>query len=200
MQPPRILPRTGGFAIVGIGISPLSGQRPVEPLDLAFGLRPMRTGEHVLDLLGGEHGVEQPRPVYRAVIGHQPADVDVVAGEVAPGPVPKPSNSDFAVVIEDFRVRQARAVVDDVVQVGVANGGVTLGLVVSAAEYAPAAAVGDAGEFLDVHVDHVAQGVTDIESVGVRRTSRPVAWSRQTSAGMRYRRSTRWTVERAMPR
>ena len=60
MQPPRIPPRTGGLTVVGVGVSPLGHQRPVEPLDLAIGLRPIRPGVLMPDALSIQHLVEQP--------------------------------------------------------------------------------------------------------------------------------------------
>ena len=88
MQPLWIPARTGDFVVVGIGIGPFGGQGPVEPLDLVTGLGPMRTCKHVLDLLGRKHGVEQLRPVLRAVVGRHPFDGGAVADEEGEGYLP----------------------------------------------------------------------------------------------------------------
>src|SRR4051812_21205990 len=67
----------------GLGVETFLGQGPVEPFDLAVGLRPVGPGVSVSDPLA-QCVVERSGPVAGAVIGQYPADhLDAVGREVS---------------------------------------------------------------------------------------------------------------------
>jgi hypothetical protein len=106
----------------------------------------------VLDLWSQGRG-EDPGAVAGSVVGQHGLDLDPVCGEERNGAQPEGGSSFFPLVVEDFRVRQPRVVIDGVVQVGVAGPFAAVLSSLGAAEGAVPAAVRDASELLDVHVD-----------------------------------------------
>ena len=80
-----------------------------------------------------------------------------MSGEPGDGAVPERGGGDGLFVVEDLGVDEPGAVIDGGVDVAVAGIGVWPSVaVVAAAVEPPAAAVGDAGDLLDVDVDQLA--------------------------------------------
>jgi hypothetical protein len=105
------------------------------------------------------------------VVGQDPFDADAVVGEERPGSGPERQRGGRGLVVEGLAVGQAGVGVDGGVDVAVAQVrpavtdpwpvGVSVGSAVAftpaAAQLAPAAAVGDIAELLDVDVDQLAR-------------------------------------------
>lgn len=101
---------------------------------------------------------ERVGPVAGPFIGQHPLHRDAAGFEVRVGPLPEPGRGLLGLIIQDPGLRQPRMVIHRVVQVGVARPPVRLGPGLVApgsgpAQHQVAAAVGNAPELLDVHVD-----------------------------------------------
>ena len=136
------------------GVGPLRGEGAVEAFDLPVGLGPVGAGEFVLDLAEGV--VEEPGPVAGPVVGHHPQHGHAVGGIEGVGALPEPGGGFFLLVGQDLRVDDSGVVVDCGVQEGMTDPGAPVSLAGLAAEGAPTTAVGDAAEFLHVHVHEIA--------------------------------------------
>jgi len=140
--------------VVGPGIGPFAQGGLDEAFGLAIGLGRIGPGADVLDgeppqRLGVAMGAETC-----AVVGHDALDLDAVGFEEAQGVEEKPQAGAPRLIGEDFRIDQARMVVDGQVHVFPAN---------AAAVALPRAIAGDAmagavelTEFLDVDMDEFA--------------------------------------------
>src|SRR5215213_2258597 len=153
-----------GFAGPGAGVEQLFGQGAVVPLNLAvvsWGVR----ADPLVPRGDGQHGAgERLGGVVGAVVGDDPHEShDAVGGEEGAGPVEEPDRGDRLLVGQVLGVGQAgepvhRGVQVDVPGLGAPGLGPLSGLVGGgpATVGAPAAAVGDAPDLLDVQVHHVA--------------------------------------------
>ena len=132
----------------------------MEPLDLAVGLWPTRSG-----LLHGGAGqrarvVPVARAVAGAVVGDHPFATDAEAGEKRGCPQPELGGGDGLFVSVQLAVRDAGPVVDRGVDEPVADAAVAARAVVAAAMDPPSASGGDPGDLLDVDVEKLARVVT----------------------------------------
>src|SRR5699024_3007783 len=125
------------------------------PLDLAVGLGPVGAGAFVRDLLA-QGGGEGLGPVGGPVVGQHPFDDDPARGEVVIGTVPERGGGFLGLIGEDLAVGQPGVVIEGVVHAGCARLGALLDPVaLGAAVGSVAAAVGDAPELLDIHMDKI---------------------------------------------
>lgn len=127
----------------------------MEALDLSVGLRPVGPGEFVLDVAEGV--VEEPGPVAGSVVGHHTQHGDAVGGVEHVGALPEPGGGFLLLVGQDLGIDQPGVVVDRGVQEGMANSGTPVSFVGLPTAGAVTAAVGDAAEFLHVHVHEIAR-------------------------------------------
>jgi hypothetical protein len=107
---------------------------------------------------GTERVGERVRAIAGPVVGHHGRDGDAVLGEERPGAGPERCGGLLAFIVELLGVGKAGGIVDRVMQERVPQ---SLLLVVAIpglpAEHAPAAAVRDPAELLDVHMDQLAR-------------------------------------------
>ena len=124
----------------------------MEAFDFAVGLRPVGAG--FLDLRAGAFAgfVPGAAAVAAAVVGDDPFAGDAEFAEPGVGARPELCGCFAAFVVEVLAVGQAGAVVEGGVQVAVAGFGARRGRLAAPVD-APAAAEGDGGQLLDVHVD-----------------------------------------------
>jgi hypothetical protein len=115
IQPGVVCGGSLGFAGVWLRVGPFGGEGPVEPFDFPVGLRAMRLGPFVLDVLA-ERGGEGVRPIAGAVVCHHRGHRDPEAGEERIRSFPERGGGLLAFVVEDLGVRDPRVVVDGVVQ------------------------------------------------------------------------------------
>ena len=140
----------------------------MEAFDLAVGLRPIRSSALVLDAELVTGIPPQVRAVGAAVVGQDPLDGDPVGVESLNSPHQHGRGCHGGFVVVDLGVGNAGVVVDHGVDVGLAHqrvvvlvlrlvrGGGAVLLALSAADVAPASAVGDVAELLHVDVEHRA--------------------------------------------
>ncbi len=102
-----------GLAGVGAGVGPFLFQGPVEPFDLAVGLRPVGPGPLVGDVTQGLG--EQVRTVGRPVIGQHPLHADPAAGEPGACAFPERAGGLLLLISQDLAVRQSGVVINGVV-------------------------------------------------------------------------------------
>ena len=127
-----------------------------QALGFAVGLRPVRSG-----LLHGGAGpsarlMPEPGPVAGSVVGDDPFTIDAECGVESDGSGPEPGCGCGLFVRVDLGVDDAGAVVEGGMQVYVARTRVTAVCVVASSVHAPAAAIGDGRQFLDIDVDQLA--------------------------------------------
>ena len=181
VQPAIELAASFGLGGVAAGVGPPIGQGPMESLDLAVGLRPIRSRALVLDAELVTGIPPQVRAVGAAVVGQHPLDGHTLPVEPLDGPHQHGRGCHGGFVVVDLGVGDAGVVVDDGVDVGLAHQRVVVlvpGLArcgrpvllsLSAADVAPASAVGDVAELLHVDVEHRAGMVVLIASDGFAR-------------------------------
>ena len=123
MQPPRIPPRTGGFAVIVIDMRRLRERCPVEPRVLTIGLRPIRSRALVADPLVLQQLVQRLRAIPRSVVGHDRLDRGPIAREGVTCPGSESCFCLFLLSLEHLRVSESGAVLDDMMEVHVADTG-----------------------------------------------------------------------------
>jgi hypothetical protein len=143
----------------------------VEAFDLAVGLGPVGTGALVGDAEFGARVGPVVGAVRATVVGQDPAHAHPTIGEPRDGVAQHGRGGLLGLVVMGFHVGHAGVVVEDGVQVagpdqwlpvlalrgaGAGRGRGPVLLALLAADVAPAAAVGDLAELLDVNVDQVA--------------------------------------------
>ncbi len=176
-----------GVAGVGPGVGPLLEGGAVEPLHLRVGLRPIRPGPLVLDILAQGRG-EQFGAVASAVVGEHSLNRDPNGVEIGVRPLPERCRGLLLLVFEEFAVGEPGAVVDGIVDVPVADlAALSVLLAGCTAQHLVTAAVGDPAELLDVDVDQVAWCFVD---VGVRLLRRPLDPHPGRGVGPRQPRAT----------
>src|SRR5690625_7767938 len=111
--------------------------------------------------------------VAAAVVGQDPAHGDPGIVEEGVGPLPESGGGVFALVFQQFAVGQPRVVVDGGVDVPVPGPTLAVALALGSAEEFVPAAVGDAAELLDVHVQQIARSLVLVSAWTARfRTHR----------------------------
>ena len=95
------------------------------------------------------------RAVARAIVGEDALDPDLACGEPVRRALPERGGGRTLFVVEDLRVRDPSAVVDDGVQVPVTDRGPSPSRSVPATVDPPTTTVGDPGERLHVDVDEL---------------------------------------------
>ncbi|MDB5341037.1 MAG: hypothetical protein JWN70_6656 [Planctomycetaceae bacterium] len=150
--------RTKDTTVIPWPGSDLTRTRPLPILtDLAVGPGPVGAGPPVLYVRSQGRG-EGPGAVAGSVVGQHCLHRDSAGGEERCRAEPE-GGGFFRLVVEDFRVRQTRVVIDGVVQVGVPGPFPAVPSSRGPSEGAVSAAVRDASELLDVHVDRVSRMV-----------------------------------------
>jgi hypothetical protein len=165
VQPgPECLP-AGLFAVVAAGVGPAFAEGPVEPFDLPVGLRPVGPGPLVSDTEIGAGLRPDAAAVAAAVVRQHPLDGDAAGGEPGHRAAQDSSCGGRELVVVDLGVGQPAVVIDDGVDVGVADFWLAVGVARLAwcrapvavtllpADVSPATAVGDVPELRHVHVD-----------------------------------------------
>ena len=137
------------------GVGPIRGEGAVEALDLPVGLGPVGAGELVDDVTEG--GGEKSGPVTGSVVGDDPQHGDAVRGVERIGAFPEPGGGFLFLVGQDLGVDEPGMIIDRGVQKAMANPGAPVSPPGLPAEGAVPAAVGDAAEFLHIHVHQVAR-------------------------------------------
>src|SRR5690242_18580474 len=123
----------------------------------------------MFDVPAGEQLVEVGAAcVVPGVVCHDRVDVYTAAGEVLEGAGEKRGRGRALLVVEDLRVRETTVVIDDGVHVVVADAGflVRVRLAHLSPVRAPASAVGDPTDLLDVHMDQFARPFTFVTHGG----------------------------------
>src|SRR5690242_16255392 len=157
-----------GLGLVGAGVGPLVEQGAVEAFCFAVGLGPVGADPFVGDAGGGQGLAPGEGLVAGPVIGHDPLGGDPGGAEPGAGAVPERHGGVFALIAEDLAVGQAGVVIDGGVQVAVADDGPAMpvtgaggGFLVLVAAGppggAPAAAIRDVPQLLDVDMDQLAR-------------------------------------------
>ena len=144
----------------GLGVGPLFQQGAVEALHLAIDLRAVRRDE---DPSGADLGegllVVTPVAIGPGVVGHHRREADAAGREPGQGAPDKLADGERGLVAEQFTESQPRMIVDQRVDVVIAQAGPLL-QVPSRSTPPPMdkvpAAVGNARQLLDVHVPQLA--------------------------------------------
>src|SRR5688572_28437243 len=143
----------------------------MEAFDLAVGLRPVGPGALGLDTQLGAGVAPGVGAVGRAVVGQHPLHGDAAGGEPGHRPAQHADGGGSGLVVVDLGLGDPAVVVEHgvhergadlgvVVRVArLAGGGGPILVALGAADVAPAAAVGDVAQLLDVDVQHRAGGV-----------------------------------------
>src|SRR6478609_7961193 len=150
----------GSFVVgrPGLPVRPLPGERPVVPLDLPVGLRPI--GLRELVDRGAERLVERSPAVAGPVVGQHPVDLlNAVCSEELSLSSPETRCRERLLIRQFLGIGQPGVVIDRGVQEGISRplaplrGSVPIA---APAVSVPAAAVGDPSDLLHVDVHHVA--------------------------------------------
>jgi hypothetical protein len=141
-------------------VGPLDLQGAVEPFDLAVLPRTVRLDEDVARPDASHDGGDVATfLVAEVVVGHHRLDaLDPVRGERGRGSGKEAGAGGAPFIGQDLGVGQPGVVIDEGVDVVVADAGSFLGTAAAngASVGAPAATVGEAADLLDVHVDQLA--------------------------------------------
>src|ERR1700722_5811057 len=160
-----------GFGGVGAGVGPFVGEGAVEPFDFAVGLGPVGAGALVGDAQVRAGSGPVAGAVAATVVGEDALDGDPGGGVPGGGAGQERGRGFLALVGEDLGIGEPGVVVQDGVQIAVAQLGVAVAVAAGAGSRgpvllalcapggAPATAVGDVAELLDVSVDELAGAV-----------------------------------------
>ena len=103
------------------------------------------------------------------MVRDDPLDLDAPVGVERGGPRPEGGRGCRLLVVEDLGVGKAGAVVDGAVEVAIAGTAVALGAIPTPSVKAPAAALGDGGQLLDVDEDELARALALVAADGRAR-------------------------------
>lgn len=164
-----------GCALVVAGedlaVGPFGGEGAVESFDFAVLPWAVWSDEFVFDVAFSEELAESGAvAVAPGVVGDESFDAgDAVGGEELESAFDETGAGVGAFVGEDLAVGEAAVVVDDGMDVVVAGSVCAVAVTVGSAVSAPAATVGYASEFLDVHVDEFAGTFAFVTNSGLFR-------------------------------
>lgn len=163
----------GSLRVAGVAlpVGPLGRQGPIQPFDFAVLPGAVGPDELLPDSVFGAHRAERVA-VRPGVVRQELLDAgDAMGGEVPDRALEERRARRPLLVVEDLAVRQSGMIVDEGVDVVVADLGVAVALdrPAGAAVGPPAATVGDPAELLHVHVHQLARVLAFVTHRGLLR-------------------------------